>query len=115
MFYLVAFYLLVLSIIEHKEPRFLVPILPFCFLMLGYTLATYLKSCPRLIRIYISLFVVVEVAMFIFYHNMHTRQWEAIAHIANKSVAPHSVYTMQTTDAAYYTWTHRKEYLDKEG
>lgn len=34
--YFVAFYLLIFSLIKHKELRFLIPILPFCFLILGY-------------------------------------------------------------------------------
>lgn len=49
MLYFVGFYLLVFSIIAHKEPRFLTPIAPFIFLMLGYMLSTNLKTYPRLI------------------------------------------------------------------
>ena len=35
MFYMCSFYILFFSFIGHKEPRFLLPILPFIFLMTG--------------------------------------------------------------------------------
>ena len=115
MFYLVTFYLLVFSAIEHKEPRFMIPLTPFCFLMLGSTIATYLRKCARFLRFYIYLFIAVELIMYLIYHNMQFRNWESMAYLADKSIAPHSVYTMQARDIPYYTWTHRKEYLDSQG
>ena len=39
MTYYTVFYLLVFSAIPHKEMRFLLPILPFCFMMIGEMLA----------------------------------------------------------------------------
>ena len=36
--YLTAMYTIVFSLIAHKEPRFLLPVIPFCFLLLGYLL-----------------------------------------------------------------------------
>lgn len=40
----VIFYLFVYSFIQHKEPRFLLPIVPFCYLMIGYVIAKVVKS-----------------------------------------------------------------------
>ena len=44
MLILTVTYLIVFSAIEHKEPRFLLPIMPFCFLMLGYFISKLLKG-----------------------------------------------------------------------
>ena len=39
-----AFYILFFSFIGHKEPRFLLPILPFIFLMIGHYIVYLFKS-----------------------------------------------------------------------
>ena len=36
MMYMTAFYVLVFSLIGHKEKRFLLPVFPFCVLAVGY-------------------------------------------------------------------------------
>ena len=118
MLILTASYIAVFSFIEHKEPRFLLPIVPFCFLMLGYFIAKLIKTQSRyrrLIRYYCMLAIFVEIGMFIFYLNMHFRNWEPMAHLAAKDVAPHSVFTLQALDTPYYSWTHRSKYFDIDG
>ena len=115
MLYLVSFYLLVFSIIAHKEPRFLTPIVPFILLMLGYCISTHLRTFPRFIRFFIYASIVVETVTYCIMTNFHFRQWEIMVDLQNLDVAPHSVYSMQKIDMPYYTWTHRKHYLDVEG
>ena len=44
MFYVSSLYLLVFSAIPHKESRFMLPIVPFCFLMIGYFLVKQIKT-----------------------------------------------------------------------
>lgn len=47
MTYCVVFYILIFSLIEHKETRFLTPIMPFCFLMIGYVVNENIYFLPR--------------------------------------------------------------------
>lgn len=77
-------YLLIFSLIAHKEPRFLLPIVPFCFLMLGYFIHKLIKGQSRLARFvkpYIFLAIFVELAMSVFYLNLHFRNWEPLAYL----------------------------------
>jgi GPI mannosyltransferase 3 len=85
MLHLSAFYLLVFSTIQHKEPRFLLPIVPFCFLMLGYFLAKIIKgsgNCMgKFLKFYIWLAIIVELAMAAFFLKMQFRNWEPLAYL----------------------------------
>lgn len=58
--YCVTFYILFFSLIAHKECRFILPTVPFCFLMLGYLLFRKIKSMPRLIQIFMIIFILSE-------------------------------------------------------
>ncbi len=42
--YMTVFYVLIFSIIAHKEKRFMLPILAFVFLVLGYLLVRKARS-----------------------------------------------------------------------
>ena len=87
MLYLTATYLLVFSLISHKEPRFLLPIVPFCFLMLGHFLSKNIKTAApkslkgRFITFYLALAIFVELGMLTFYTNIQFRHWEVHAHL----------------------------------
>lgn len=68
MFYMSAFYILFFSFIGHKEPRFLLPILPFIFLMTGHLFKGLLSSpsmSPLLkgaLRLFLIINTIVELA-----------------------------------------------------
>ena len=85
MFFLTATYLIVFSLIAHKECRFILPIIPFCALMLGYLLSKIIKQNGPLIRklvtAYLCLAILVEVAMGVFFLNFQFRNWEILAHL----------------------------------
>lgn len=119
MFFLTAFYLLVFSLIAHKEPRFLLPIVPFCALMCGYFITGIIKKsgpCIRkTVKAYLCLAIFVEVVMGLFFLNFQFRNWEIPAYLQSLDAAPHSIYTMQALDTPYYTWTHRHIYYDAQG
>ena len=118
-FFLAAFYLAVFSLIAHKEHRFLLPIVPFCALMLGYFIAKLIKQSgsriKKAITFYLCLAVFVEVVMGLWYLNFRHRNWEIAAYLQTKEAAPHSIYAMTAFDIPYYTWTHRHKYLDAQG
>lgn len=76
--YFVGFYLIVFSIISHKEYRFLVPIIPFTFLMIGYLLFRKIQHYPKLITLVIILSVVIESAIIAVMSTFHFRGWETM-------------------------------------
>jgi GPI mannosyltransferase 3 len=72
----VAFYLTVYSLIQHKEARFLLPIVPFCFLMAGHLVSKMVKQQTRWLRLYLWLVIIVEVGAAVFFLRMQHRNWE---------------------------------------
>lgn len=115
------FYLLIFSLIAHKEVRFMLPIIPFSALMAGYGLKKWAKTVINKrklqtgTRFIVYIYIFVEVVMGIIFLNLHFRNWEVPAYLTEKDVAPHSVYFMQAVDAPYQIWTHRKNYLNDDG
>ena len=70
------FYFAVFSAIPHKELRFLIPIVPFAFLMAGELLAATIKkggTWGRLSSLSIKLFFVVEIISTFLNENLHGR------------------------------------------
>jgi Alg9-like mannosyltransferase family len=119
MLILSGFYILVFSIIAHKEPRFLLPIVPFVFLMIGYTVDKGVKQSGQRVRNLIKAYVIValsvEVVMSTFFLNMQFRNWEVLQYLQDKEVAPHSIFSMQALDSPVYSWTHRHTYRNATG
>ena len=122
MLYLTASYLLVFSLIAHKETRFLLPVVPFCFLMAGHFLSKLVKriakssmTTRRLVKLYLVVGITVELGMLAFSSTYLFRNWEVFAHLQAKEAAPHSVYCATGLAYPIYTWTHRHKYLDSNG
>ena len=84
-FILTATYLIVFSLIAHKECRFVLPIVPLCALMVGYLLAKIIKQSGSKIRkgvtAYLCVAIFVEVAMGIFFLNYQFRNWEVLSYL----------------------------------
>ena len=49
--YLTGFYILFFSLIGHKENRFLLPILPFLFLLTGFSLKDFAVNYPKITKL----------------------------------------------------------------
>jgi len=102
-----GFYMLVFSAIPHKELRFLLPILPFAFLMIAEFLTQQIKHGSRLASWSIKLFFVVEVITNVVFTMFHQRDWEWAHYLTSVKPGPvHSVYTMERFGAPYYSWFH---------
>lgn len=115
MLYMTLFYILIFSIIAHKEPRFLLPVVPFCLLMAAYSLCSLVKPLSlsnksHLLKYYICLVVFVETVVYLIMTFFHFRMWVIMQDLQDKPIAPHSVFSMQKIDIPYYSWTHRKDY-----
>jgi hypothetical protein len=109
-FFIVISYLAVYSLIKHKEVRFVLPIIPFCCLMLGYTMHKGLKTSNSLLKLgtklIIMAFIIVEIIMGYLYLNYRLTLWMGIKFINEQPAAAHSIYTLRM-DAPYYTASHR--------
>ncbi|CDW76889.1 UNKNOWN [Stylonychia lemnae] len=110
MVYMTLFYVLIFSLIAHKEYRFMQPIIPFCFLMLGYLYANSVKNYGKIVRTLLWLHIIEQLVTYVIIHNFHFRQWETMRDLADMEEAPHSIFSMQKADLPYYSWTHRKSY-----
>lgn len=63
--YKCVFYIFFFSMIGHKEQRFMLPIAPFLFLLMGYFLVSFTKQFPRLVRFYLWVVIVLDTGLFI--------------------------------------------------
>ena len=61
--YLTSFYVLIFSIIGHKEKRFLLPVFPFCVLCVGYLFVRKVKFWKGKVTFLIYFSVIVELTI----------------------------------------------------
>jgi len=64
----------------------------------------------KLAKVLLWLYIVAEVGTFIFLTVLHFRMWEPMYDLTKIEPAPHSIYSMQSMDVPYYTWSHRRDY-----
>ena len=72
--YMFTVYLLVFSAIAHKEYRFLTPIIPVCFLVLGLYISDNLKRYRRLMTLFVLVYVIAETIVYVFFIHHHFLQ-----------------------------------------
>ena len=108
-----VFYLFVFSMIKHKELRFLLPIVPFAFIMAGELLEQTIKQSNRwAIRSvrWIKRFIVIEIVSFILIVTYHHRLWEWEHYLVTEKATAenpiHSVYSMDRYGSPHYSWFH---------
>lgn len=66
-------------------------------------------------KFFITLIILVEVAITIFYNTQHGLFFNIFEHLQAKDVAPHSVYDAIFQTAPMYSWTHRQNYIGPDG
>lgn len=70
--YITIFYVIVFSIIAHKEKRFMLPIVAFVFLVLGYLLVRKSRVwSKKLIKFIIWLSIIGEISIHLAYYIHH--------------------------------------------
>lgn len=77
------FYLFMMSLIPHKEDRFLMPIFPAFFIMIGRAVIRHAETHPRIVRFYLYLLLVIEIVTLYIFTNYHKRSWEGAKWIAS--------------------------------
>ena len=105
--YMCTFYIFFFSLVGHKEPRFLLPITPFLFLITGHQMITFCNKFKNFARLYICLHMTIEISYFLIRLTYADQFWDAMPYIVNKGDNPvHSLYTMQRYETPYYSWLH---------
>ena len=103
-----VFYILIFSLIKHKEDRFMLPIIPFVQLMIGYTLHRKVKQWGTCrVQAIIIGSVIVEVciqAAYSIHHNLHV----FTDHMTTGRIHPHSLYTEKRYDQPWHSILHHQ-------
>jgi len=108
--YMTIFYIIIFSIIAHKEKRFMLPIVAFVFLVLGYLLVRKTRVWgKKVIKTIIWLSIVGEIGIHLAYY-IHHNLWVMTDYmlIKNQSLDshPHSLYTMKRFDQPWHSLLH---------
>lgn len=114
MMYSVIFYIAFFSIIiGHKEKRFMLPIVPFCFLATGYMLVRKIKTWKGKATCLVWASVIVEIIVQCVYgghHNLHVLTDHILAKGGTQNYPidyhPSSLYTMKRFDQPWYSLLH---------
>jgi len=108
--YMCVFYITFFSLLGHKENRFLLPILPFLFLMTGRGLSLMIKHKKWILLVKLLVYgsIIFEIVQFGVRSMFHNRYWDALDYVINFSdKAPHSLYSMHRFETPYYSWLHQ--------
>ena len=104
--YYTIFYILVFSLIPHKEARFLVPVIPFLLLLTGEHVASNVKNYKWVYKISMWLYMIINIGIITFKFFFHQRVWEVSTYLVNKGEPIHSIYSMEHYMTAHYSWYH---------
>lgn len=111
MSYMCIFYIIIFSIIPHKEKRFMLPITAFIYLILGYLLVRKIKAWGRGVRLIIYLGIFAELGVHLFYH-IHHKLWVFTDYMlaqGGSDYHPHSFFTSKRYDQPWHTNLHHPD------
>lgn len=95
------------SVIGHKEARFMLPVVPFMFLITSNGCLELILRFKKTSYYALRLYIFVEVMIFVYRANLHDQFYDALPYITNDPDSPpHSLYTMHRFEAAYSSWLH---------
>lgn len=106
--YMTVFYVIVFSIIGHKEKRFLLPIFPFCVLAVGYLLVRKAREWRSKVTYIIYFSVYIELLIQAVYLVNH-RLWVFTDYMLAKGEPIVSFYTMKRYDQPWYSNLHTNQ------
>ena len=98
-----------LSLISHKEPKFLLPIFPPIFLMIGYYLAVnFSKTHPKQLKQYIYFGVILEIMINLYFVHLHEvgAGTSVMKWIRSNYDHYDSLISLNKFEGNYYSWNH---------
>jgi phosphatidylinositol glycan class B len=100
--------LLFLSLISHKEPKFLLPAFPFFFLFVAkYLQDTWMKTNYRLVKCGVYLFLAIEVITSLYFVHLHDLgAFAPVKYLQQTYPAYTSLITNNKFEGNYLTLTH---------
>ena len=101
--------LIFLSMLSHKEPKFLLPIFPPLFLIIGYYLATTCaRRRPRALKCYVYFGVILEILINLYFVHLHELGAGITVMKWLRSHYPSygSLITTNKFEGNYYSWNH---------
>lgn len=104
-----GFYLLVISLIPHKESRFMLPVMPFLFLLAAQAFTFLAKKDPFIGYVFlIVLFLnsLNELGMFFGQSVVNQPYWMPVDYVLRTDQSPESIYLLEKHDIALNSWTH---------
>jgi len=109
MVFYTVFYLVFFSAIRHKEIRFLLPLIPFCMLMIAEALTAGLHKFPAFTTFYVKGYIVFEVALLLFYETFKEAGWVIRRDLMLVDPPISSVFLADRFTAPNYSLLHRQE------
>jgi hypothetical protein len=92
----------------HKESRFMLPVFPYFFIMMGHFLASHLRK--RFLQWLILAFLVAQPALQVLNHKANSVLFKPlhlpIEYIMTTDPEPHSIYPSQLYNTNHYSLTH---------
>lgn len=89
----VSFYLIVLSCIPHKEQRFMLPCLPYLYLMTGLAFEYFKTRIPRILAVFFILNGFYEGARFVYFNTMTGLEYQPLRYLSNNEPDIYSMYS----------------------
>jgi len=97
-----------LSLISHKEPKFLLPVFPPLFLIIGQYLQTHIKAYPKFIKSYVIFGVLLEICINYYFVSWHEiGAFGPIEHLRAKYPGYRSLIVSNKFEGNYLSLNHR--------
>jgi len=107
--FLAIWYLLVFSLLKHKELRFALPVLPIFLLIVGeFYHNLYYNYSKNYIRLFIWMTILFNLAFWIYFSQFHQRgTMEAMYYIQKNESVTSAHFLMPCHSTPYYSHVHR--------
>jgi len=101
------FYIVVFTLIPHKETRFLMPIIPFVIICTAEFVDVWLHKYPVFVAAYIKTHILLEVITMAKLLLTHNRASQARVALLNEDPDMHSFYSIDTYNTPEHILFHR--------
>jgi hypothetical protein len=95
-----------LSLIPHKEDRFILSTIPVIILVSANVYTFFLDKIPFITKWYLLLSTIYELITNIAFFNFHRRLHSPLEYIKLSDKDPHSLYQSLRYDVPLHSWMH---------